>query len=121
LNDPKLPFEEKLALFLFDFLDKAEKDLMSKMSQLDKSRNAQKSTGGANTNKGTEGKAAVAGNQGAADSGGAVGQSTDSEQIAMEKLKLAHERMTKMYSTVDNILTSLSRTVKEGPVAALRN
>lgn len=106
LNDPNMSFEEKLGLFLFDFLDKAEKDLLSKIEQLEKSRNTQKSN------------AAV--NQSADIPGPTNGQSTDSEQAAMEKLKIAHDKMMQIFSTVDNLLTSSNKSIKEGPIASLR-
>ncbi|MCI0612954.1 hypothetical protein L0244_08185, partial [bacterium] len=106
LNNPNVPFEEKLALFLFDFMEKAEKDLLSKMEQLEKSRTTQKSN--------------TAGNQSADVQGAANGQGTDSEQVAMEKLKLAHDKMTRIFSTVDNLLTSNNKSIKEGPIASLR-
>jgi len=106
LNDPNMSFEEKLALFLFDFLEKAEKDLLSKMEQLEKSRNTQKSN------------AAV--NQSADIPDATNGQSTDSEQAAMEKLKIAHDKMMQIFSTVDNLLTSSNKSIKEGPIASLR-
>jgi hypothetical protein len=121
LNDPNLPFEEKLALFLFDFLEKAEKDLLSRMEQLDKSR--QTSTAGANGKNGTQGtteQGGVNSNQGTEGAGNINAPNTESEQIGLEKLKLAHEKMTKMFSIVDNILTSNTRTSKEGPIAALK-
>lgn len=106
LNDPNMSFEEKLALFLFDFLEKAEKDLLSKMEQLEKSRNTQKSK--------------TAGSQSADIPGATNGQSTDSEQAAMEKLKIAHDKMMQIFSTVDNLLTSSNKSIKEGPIASLR-
>jgi hypothetical protein len=106
LNNPNVPFEEKLALFLFDFMEKAEKDLMSKMEQLEKSRTTEKSN--------------PAGTQSADVQGPTNGQSTDSEQVAMEKLKIAHEKMTRIFSTVDNLLTSYNKSIKEGPIASLR-
>jgi hypothetical protein len=118
LNDPTLPFEEKMALFLFDFLENAEKDLLSKMEQLDKSR--QKSTGSANSKQSTPGQDGVNSNQATEGAVGANGQNAESEQIALEKLKLAHEKMNKMFSIVDNMLTSNNRTTKDGPIAALK-
>jgi hypothetical protein len=106
LSNPNLPFEEKLALFLFDFLEKAEKDLLSKMEQLEKSRTTQKSNS--------------AGNQSPNVQGGVNGESRDSEQVAMEKLKIAHDKMTRIFSTVDNMLTSYNKSMKEGPISSLR-
>jgi hypothetical protein len=117
LNNPGLPFEEKMALFLFDFLEKAEKDLLAKMEQLDKSRQNGTTL---NASQGTAGQGGVNGSQGPENAGNGNAQNSESEQIGLEKLKLAHEKMTKMFSTVDNILTSLTRTVKEGPIAALK-
>jgi hypothetical protein len=111
LNNPNVPFEEKLALALFDFLEKAEKDLLSKMEQLEKSRTTQKSNAAGNPS---------ATNQSADVQGAANGQSSDSEQVAMEKLKIAHDKMTRIFSTVDNLLTSYNKSIKEGPIASLR-
>jgi hypothetical protein len=104
VNNPNIPFEEKLALFLFDFLEKAEKDLLSKMEQLEKSTQ----------------KNSAANNQSVDVQGLASGQSTDSEQTAMEKLKIAHDKMERIFSTVDNLLTSANKSIKEGPIASLR-
>jgi hypothetical protein len=121
LNDPSLPFEEKLALFLFDFLERAEKDLLSQMERLDKSR--QTTTAGANGTNGTQGttgQGGINGTQGAEGAGNINAPNNESEQIGLEKLKLAHEKMTKMFSIVDNILTSNNRTTKDGPIAALK-
>ena len=106
LNNPNASFEEKLALFLFDFMEKAEKDLLSKMEQLEKSKSTQKSN--------------AAGNQSADVPGATNGQSTDSEQVAMEKQKIAHDKMERIFSTVDNLLTSANKSIKEGPIASLR-
>jgi hypothetical protein len=118
LNDPSLPLEEKMALFLFDFMEKEGKNLLSIMEQLDKSK--QKSTGSAKSNQPTPGQGAVSGNQATEGAAGANGQPAESEQITLEKLKLAHDKMTKMFSIVDNILTSNTRAVKEGPIAGLK-
>jgi hypothetical protein len=117
LNDPTLSFEEKMALFLFDYLDKAQKDLLSKVEQLDKAQ--QKSVGATGGNQ-TAGNDGANGTQATEGPAGTNAQSTDSEMVALEKLKLAHEKMNKIFSIVDNILTSNTRTVKEGPIAALK-
>ncbi len=111
LNNPNVPFEEKLALFLFDFMEKAEKDLLSKMEQLEKSRTTQKSNPAENPS---------ATNQSADVEDAANGKSTDSEQVAMEKLKIAHDKMTRIFSTIDNLLTSNNKSIKDGPIASLR-
>jgi hypothetical protein len=116
LDDPTLSFEEKLALFLFDFLDNAEKNLMANLEQLEKNR--QKSTGSTGGSQPTENGGVT--DQATQGSASTNVQSTDSEMVAMEKLKIAHERMNKMFATVDNILTSNNRTVKDGPIAALK-
>jgi hypothetical protein len=119
LDDPTLPFEEKMALFLFEVVENAQKDLLSRMEQIDKS--GQKSTGAAgNSKQPTTGPDGANGNQGTETASGGNVQNGESEQIALEKLKLAHEKMNKMFSIVDNILTSNNRTVKEGPIAALK-
>jgi hypothetical protein len=117
LNDPTLSFEEKMALFLFDYLDKAQKDLLSKVEQMDKAQ--QKSVGatGGNQTAGNDGANGTQATEGPASTNA---QSTDSEMVALEKLKLAHEKMNKIFSIVDNILTSNTRTVKDGPIAALK-
>jgi hypothetical protein len=147
LRDPNLPFEEKLALFLFAFLKKSEDKLAKMMEEMEKTEEAEKSKkgGGGGFNLGgiaqiggavagglIGGPAGVAtgaqiggvvGNAVDGNKGGGVDGSSngkDGQQTAMEKLKIAQEQMTTMFSLVDNILKNMNDVVKQGPLAAIR-
>jgi hypothetical protein len=140
LNDPNLPFEEKLALFCFAFLEEKQKKIeedMAKMSKRQKDKEGgggggflskAASIGGAAIGAAYGGPAgAMAGEKiggfvgGAIEgNGGSGGEGEDSEQIAMMKLNQEVQAMEKMFSTVENILKSMNDVVKQGPIASLR-
>lgn len=149
LHDPSLSFEEKLALFMFAFLEKKQKTLEKKMEDLDKQQQqGDKKDGGGGGILGTIGKigggiiggvyggpggaaigSEIGGQVGGAVDGavnggdganGADGQGKDSNQIAMMKLNKEFQEMDQMFSLVDNMLKSMNDVVKQGPLAAIR-
>jgi hypothetical protein len=143
LKDPSMPFEQKLALFLFAYVDRKQKEIEKKAAALEQKKKAGENGGGGGGLLGTIGSiggAALGGYFGGAagvgigsDIGGRIGNAfgggggtssagkeEDSEQVAMKKLQMEVEDMNKMFTLIDNILTGMNRVVKEGPIAALR-
>jgi hypothetical protein len=139
LNDPNLPFEEKLALFCFAFLEEKQKEIEKKMGEMSKRQKDKEngggggflskaaSIGGAAIGAAYGGPAgAMAGEKigsfvgGAIEGKGGGKEGEDSEQIAMMKLNQEVQAMEKMFSTVENILKSMNDVVKQGPIASLR-
>jgi hypothetical protein len=143
LNDPSMPFEQKLALFLFAYVGRKQKEIEKKAAELEQKKKAGENGGGGGGLLGTIGSiggAALGGYIGGAagvgigsDIGGSIGSALgggggannagkeeDSEQIAFKKLQMEVEDMNKMFTMIDNILQGMNRVVKEGPIAALR-
>lgn len=133
LHDPSLSFEEKLAMFMFAFLDKKQKDLEKKMEDLDKDSKKGGGFGlGSLAKIGGTVVGAVTGGGAGAIAGAKVGteiagivdggnkEEDQSKQIAMMKLNNDMQEMNQMFSLVDNMLKGMNDVVKQGPLAAIR-